>query len=197
MKKFLVAAAAFAALPQLAAAQNLPAPVIGVVNLNRAGTECTACKTAMTALQQQGQQLQQYQTQLEAPLQPEGQAIRTAIQALGNKQPDAALQSRIAAHQTRVQQANQQLNQRAATLQRNEDYVRQQIVQALGPAVQTVQTRRRANLVIDSGSAVRFAPELDITNDVIAELNRTLTRVTTVAPAQPPQQQQQQQPQGR
>ena len=194
MKKILVAAAALVAIPQLAVAQNLPAPVIAVVNLNRAGTECTACKTALTSLQQQGQQLQQYQTQLESPLQPESQAIRTAIQALGNKQPDTALQNRINAHQTRVQQANQQLNQRAATLQRNEDFVRQQIVRALGPAVQTVQTRRRANLVIDSGSAVRFGPELDITNDVIAELNRTLTSVGTVAPAQP---QQQQQPQGR
>lgn len=46
---------------------------------------------------------------------------------------------------------------------------------------------------MDTGAALRFAPGLDITNDVLAALNGVLTSVSTTAPAQT----QQQNPQGR
>ena len=48
--------------------------------------------------------------------------------------------------------------------------------------------RRGANVLMDSGAALRFAPTLDITNDVLAALNAALTSVATTAPAQPQQQ---------
>jgi hypothetical protein len=46
---------------------------------------------------------------------------------------------------------------------------------------------------MDSSAALRYAPAVDITNDVLAALNAVLPSVQTTAPAQP----QQQQPQGR
>lgn len=189
----LAAAAALAAVPQIAAAQNLPAPVIAVVDSNKAANECTACKTASAQLAQQRQQAQQLQQSLTQPLATEQQQIEAAVKALGGKEPDAALKQRAQTFEQRYQSAQQQLGQRGQTIDRNRQYVVQQINAKLLPAIEAVQARRRATIVLDASSIVKFSPTLDITNEVIAELNRTLTSVATTAPAQP----QQQTPQGR
>lgn len=193
MKKLMFAAVAVAALPQIASAQNVPSPVVVVVDGNKAGTECNACKTALQQLQQQGQALQTFRQQLAAPLQTEGQQLQTQIQALNGKQPDAALTAKITAFQTKQATANQQLEARAATLERNQAYALKQISDRMGPAIDAVQARRKANIVLEAQSVARFSPALDVTADVVAELNRTLTTVGTVAPAAPAQQA----PQGR
>jgi len=191
MKKIALAALAAAVLPQAATAQNVPAPVIVVVDSNKAGTECTACKTALAQLQTQATAIQTLRQQLANPLQTEGQQLQTAVDALKGKQPDAALQARIVAFQKKQDQAEQQVQGRAQTFERNRAYVLQQIRTRIGPAIEAVQARRRANLVLDASSTARFSPSLDVTNEVIAELNRTLPSIATTAPAQAAQ------PQGR
>ena len=191
MKKIALAALAAAVLPQAATAQNVPAPIIVVVDSNKAGTECTACKTALAQLQTQATAIQTLRQQLATPLQTEGQQLQTAVDALKGKQPDAALQARIVAFQKKQDQAEQQVQGRAQTFERNRAYVLQQIRTRIGPAIEAVQARRRANLVLDASSTARFSPSLDVTNEVIAELNRTLPSIATTAPAQAAQ------PQGR
>ena len=190
MKKFALAALAVTLLPQVATAQNVPSPVIIVVDGNKAGTECNACKTALTQLQQQAQSLQTYRQQLATPLQTEGQQLQTAVDALKGKQPDAALQARITAFQAKQNQAEQQVQSRAQTFERNRNYVLQQIRTRITPAIDAVQARRKANLVLDATATAKYSPSLDVTNDLIAELNRTLPSISTTAPAQ-------QAPQGR
>ena len=192
MKKLALAALAVAIMPQTALAQTVPNAVVIIVDGNKAGTECTACRTALSQLQQQGQAIQTLRQQLGAPLQTEGQQLQTAIDALKGKQPDAELQARITAFQTKQNQDEQQVATRAQTFERNKAYVLQQIRAKIGPAIEAVQARRRANLVLDANATANFSPSLDVTNDVIAELNRTLTSIATTAPAQT-----QQQPQGR
>jgi len=192
MKKLVFTALAVALAPQAAAAQTIPNAIVAVVDGNKAATECTACRTALAQLQQQAQGIQTLRQQLGAPLQTEQQQLQTALEALKGKDPDAALQARITAFQTKQNQAEQQLATRAQTYERNKAYVLQQIRAKIGPAIDAVQARRRANLVIDAGSTASFSPSLEVTNDVIAELNRTLTSIGTTAPAQT-----QQQPQGR
>jgi Skp family chaperone for outer membrane proteins len=192
MKKIAIAALAAAVLPQAALAQTVPAPVILVVDSNKAGTECNACKTALTQLQQQGQSLQTLRQQLGTPLQTEQQQLQTAIDALKGKQPDAALQARINAFGNKQSQAEQQVQARAQTFERNRAYVLQQIRTRIAPAIQAVQARRKANLVLDASGTAGFSPALDVTTDVTAELNRTLPSIATTAPAQA-----QQTPQGR
>jgi len=191
MKKFAFAAMAAALAPAAAMAQAVPNAVVVVVDSNKAGTECTACRTALAQLQQQAQSIQTLRQQLGTPLQTEQQQLQTAIDALKGKQPDAALQARITAFQTKQNQAEQQLATRAQTFERNKAYVLQQIRAKIGPAIDAVQARRRANLVLDAASTASFSPSLDVTNDIIAELNRTMTSIGTTAPAQT------QQPQGR
>ena len=95
MKKIVLAALAAAFLPQTAFAQAVPTPVIVVVDSNKAGTECNACKTALAQLQQQATSIQTLRQQLATPLQTEGQQLQTAVDALKGKTPDAALTARI------------------------------------------------------------------------------------------------------
>ncbi len=192
MNKYVLAAFAVIMVPQTSLAQNVPAPVIVIVDSNQAGTECTACKTALAQLQQQAQAVQTFRQQLASPLQTEGNQLQAAVTALKGKQPDAALQARITAFQTKQDQAEQQIQGRAQTFERNRAYVLQQIRTKIAPAIEAVQARRKANIVLDAGQTARFSPSLDVTNEVTTELNRTLTSIATTAPAQA-----QQAPQGR
>ncbi|MBB3763807.1 OmpH family outer membrane protein [Sphingomicrobium lutaoense] len=184
------------AIPAAAAAQSLPSASVGVVDLNKLRSECTACQTALAQLQQQQQQLGQRRNELAAPLNTEGQAIQAEVQALNGKQPSQALQQRVQSLQQREAQANRELAQREQVLQRNAAYVRQQIDAQLSPALDAVMTRRKATVMIDVSQSLRHNPAVDLTNDVMAELNKRLTTLATVAPA-PQQPAQQQTPQGR
>src|SRR5688500_420262 len=91
-----IAAATAIILPFAAQAQQLPAAVVAVVDSQRILQQCTVCTAANTQLQQQQQSLQARAQQLSTPLEAEGTAIQTAINALqAGQQPDAALQARI------------------------------------------------------------------------------------------------------
>ena len=195
MKKYLVSAALAASLlmPSVANAQAIPAAVIAVVDLERVTRDCNACKTASGALQSQVNALKSRQQQLTTPLQAEGKSIQTAIDALNGKEPDAALQNRIKAFQTKQQQGAQEIARQTNQIQRNQAYVSQQISAKLGPIYQQVMQRRGANVMVEAGATLASGANLDVTNDVLAALNQQLPSVSTTAPAAPAQQQ----PQGR
>ena len=198
MNKFTFSAALAvlaATMPATASAQRLSPQPIAVVDTDRIFRECTACRAAQTQLQSQLQQAQQRAQQLTQPLQTEGQAIQTAITALNGKQPDAALQQRIQALQTRQNTANQELAGREQTLRSTQQNVNQQIGARLSPIINTVMASRGAAIVVDKGATLAVSPSVDITNDVLAQLNQQLPSVN-VTPL-PQQQQQQQQPRGR
>ena len=114
MKNMLIIAASAAAflVPASAGAQAVPAAVIAVVDLENVTTNCNACKTATAALQGQVSAAKARQTALAGPLNTEGQAIDTAAKALNGKEPDAALKTRATAYQTKVQSAQQEMQNR-------------------------------------------------------------------------------------
>lgn len=186
MSKIILASAIVALLPVSALAQTIPAAVVAVVDSNKAGSECTACKTAITQLQQQQQALMTFREQLAAPIQAEGQQLSTQAEAAKGK-PDAALQAKIKAFQAKQANAEQQLQARAQTFERNRAYVNQQVSEKIDPAIKTVRARRGATIVLDASAVADFAPTIDITSDVVAELNRTLPSIITIAPAAAPQ----------
>lgn len=190
-----LAALALSAAP--AVAQKLPNATIAVVDTDRILRECTACRAAQTQLQAQVQQLQQRQQTLAAPLQTEAQQLQTQVQALQGKQPDAALQQRIQALQTRQNQANEELSRGEQNLRSIQQHVLQQINQRLGPIIDATLTARGASVVLDRGSVLAVAPTVDLTNDVLAQLNTQLPSVSVTPLPQPAQQPAQQQPQGR
>lgn len=196
MKKF-VFGAAFAALaiavPASAPAQRLGAAVIAVIDTARIFRECNACRTAQTQLQQQVDQARQRQQQLSQPIQTEGQSLENSLKALNGKAPDAALQGRIQAFQARQNTANQELQNRQVTIQRNQQYVAQQINTKLDPIIKSVMQSRGANIAVDVQATLATSPSIDVTNDVLAQLNQQLTSINVTAPAAPANAQ----PQGR
>ena len=195
MKTLLITSAFAAALlaPAAASAQNIPAAVVAVVDLEKVTSQCTACKTATATLQGQINGLKSREQALAAPLQTEGKSIQTAIDALPQgKEPDAALQARIKAFQTKQQQGASELQRQQTQIQRNQAYISQQIQTKLGPIYQQVMQRRGANLLVEVGNTLATSASIDVTNDVLAALNTALPSVQTTAPAQP-----QQTPQGR
>jgi outer membrane protein len=202
----VLAAATAMTLSVAAQAQQLPQAVIGVVDTDRIIRECTVCVAANTQLQSQVQQYQQRQQALGGPLQTEEQALQTAVGAIPQGgQPDAALQQRVRTFETSRQNAARELQGRQQQLQRNVDFVRQQIAQRLQPAIQQVMQQRGATVMLESGSVLGASPTIDVTAAVLAVVNQNTAPLNVnapppaqqPAPAQPQPQQQQRRPQGR
>ena len=197
LKTLAAALSLSAAFASPAAAQRLNPAAIAVVDTDRILRECTACKAAQAQLQTQVTQLQQRQQQLSAPLQTEAQQLQQQVGALQGKQPDAALQQRIQALQVRQNQANEELGRGEQNVRSIQANVLQQINAKLGPIVNAVMGTRGASLVVDRGSVLAAAPTVDVTNDVLAQLNQQLPTVSVTPLPQAQQPAQRQQPQGR
>ncbi|MCL6730499.1 OmpH family outer membrane protein [Sphingomonas hankyongi] len=186
MKKIILSAALVTAtiLPTAAQAQAIPAAVIAVVDLERVTGQCNACKTATAALRSQVSGLQAREKALSTPLETEGKAIQTAINALNGKEPDAALQARVRAFEQKRQQGAQEISRQQQQIQRNQQYIQQQIATKLGPIYQQVMQRRSATVLLETGSTLASSASIDVTNDVLAGLNTALPTIATTAPAQ-------------
>ena len=182
---FLAAAALSAAIvaPHAAQAQSVPAAVIVTVDTQRIFAECTACKAAQTQLQSQQTALQQLEQTLQTPLQTEADAIRTALAGKNPDQADAATKARITAFQTKGQQAQTQLQARAQTFQRNRAYVSEQINAKLNPIITSVMQAKKANIAVDVQATLAAASSIDVTDEVMTQLNSQLPSVSTNAPA--------------
>lgn len=180
----LAAATAMAIVPGAAMAQKTPQAVVVVIDVQKIYAECNACKAAQTQLQSQAQQLQTLAQSLGQPIRTEAEAIQKAV---GDKAPDAAMKARIDALQTKQTQANQQLQQREQTFQRNRAYVAQQIEAKLSPIFTQVMQAHGANLAVDTQATLATASSLDVTNEVMAQLNTQLPSVSTTAPPPPAQ----------
>jgi Skp family chaperone for outer membrane proteins len=187
MKKIMIQAAIAAAVVGASApavAQSVPAATIAIVDLEKVTGQCNACKNAGAALTSPVNALRARQAALAAPLETERKSIQAAVTALNGKTPDAALQARIQAFQTKGQQGSQEISRQEQQIQRNQAYIQQQIATKLGPIYQQVMQRRGANVMIEIGSTLATGAALDVSNDVLTALNASLTSVQTTAPAQ-------------
>jgi Skp family chaperone for outer membrane proteins len=185
MNKILLTAALATSFftPVAAQAQAIPGAIVAITDLDRVTTECNACKTASAALRSQATAIQAREKALADPLAADQKSIQTAIDALQGKAPDAALEARVKAWQTRQQQAAAELQRSQTQLQRNQQYIQQQLAQKLGPIYQQIMQRRGANLMVEASTTLATANALDVTNDVLTALNAALPTLATVAPA--------------
>ncbi len=192
--KYLLISATFAAAvlaPSAAFAQQPPAPLILVVDSNRAANDCNACKTAAASLRSQATAFDARRTALNNQLGPERQSIQTAVNALQGKAPDAALQARIKAFDTKAQAAEQELGTTQQRLKSINVNILKQIKEKLDPAIKAVMAQRGANLVLEEDNTLAHTTALDVTPAVIAQLNSLLTTISATPLPQ------QAQPQGR
>ncbi len=194
MKKLFVSAALVASaftLPTAASAQARPEVL--VVDTDSIMSTCTACAAARTQIQQKEAALRSRAQTLQQQLQTEGKPIQDVIDKLGDKDPDAALQARVKAFQTKQQQANTELENGQTNLQSIAAHVQQQIGAKLVQIVEQTRARRGAAMAIAKGATLANDNSIDVTSEVLAALNQALPSVSVT----PMPQQQQQQPQGR
>jgi len=189
MKKNIILGAAFVALaataPAVLQAQQLPAPVIAVVNTDQIFATCAQCTIATTAIQAQATQLQQRVQALQTQLQTEGNALEPLVRALNGAQPDAALAARLQNFQTMQQNADREITASRERIQRNLNFVRSQIGDRLRPALQTVSQQRGATIVMDASQVLISAPAMDITASVLAIVNQNTNPLNVNAPPPP------------
>jgi Skp family chaperone for outer membrane proteins len=194
MKKLVFPiAVAVGALAVAGPAQAQQRSAILVVDTDRVLNECTACKAAASQLQGQVTQGRSRAQQLETSLKPEAEALEKAVQALGGKQPDQALQARIAAFRQKQQQGATELSNRENTIQSTQAHVQQQIGRRLVQVVEQSRARRQASIVVAKQGILASDTAIDITGEVLAALNQALPSVSVT----PLPQQQQSNPQGR
>lgn len=190
MKTKILLGGAFVALaataPAVLQAQQLPAPVIAVVNTDQIFATCTQCTAANTQLQAQATQLQTRANTLQTQIQTEGRALEPLVRALNGAQPDAALAARLQAFQTAQQSAEREIGASRQRIERNVNFVRQQIGERIRPAIATVQQQRGASVVVDASQVLNFAPALDVTPAVLAIVNQNATPLNVNAPAPAP-----------
>jgi outer membrane protein len=179
MKKLALSlAVAASALTVAGPATAQQRSVILVVDTDRVLNECTACKAAATQLQAQVQQGRQRAQQLEASLKPESETLQKAIDALGGKQPDAALQARIAAFRQKQQAGATELQNRESGFQSTQANVQQQIGRKVVEVVEQSRARRQAAIVVSKSSTLANDTTIDITGEVLTALNQQLPSVS-------------------
>ncbi len=185
MKQYFAAAAIVAALAgsSLSAQTRATSTMAIVVDTGQIFAKCTACVAAQATLKTQADAIKTREQQLTTQLQTEGQSIQTAGAALNGKEPDAALRARITAFQKSQQAAQAELAGREQSFNQNRAYVGQQIGAKLNPIITATMKARGANVAIDSQSVIAYEPALDVTADVMAQLNTQLPSVSTTAPA--------------
>ena len=191
MKKMLislalasVAIAPFAVAP--ASAQVLPAAVIIIVDMDQVFQDSAAGKQAQVELK----------TRLDG-IQSRLASLRTSFGAeektLGESQPAqtatpaviGAWQTKVKDFTTRKTQAEAELQKRDQDFQASRQYVLKQINDGAQPIVTQIMKERGASIALAEGATLQHAASVDVTNDVVARLNKSLPRVSTTAPATP------------
>ena len=158
----------------------------GVVDLEKVVQGSTAYSAAInqinTTYAANIQQLQQIQTTANSQLQP------IVTQARAEQAKPAPNQSQLQTLQAQANQIQQQAQAQAQQLNQPIEiaraYVADQVSQAIRPAVQRVATNRKVPMVLSAEAALYTDPASDLTNDVIAELNRSLPQVGISPPAE-------------
>jgi outer membrane protein len=184
--KLLAAAIAALAITAPVAAFAQSGPSVLVVDIDRVGSECNACKVAGGQFQQMVQQAQARAQALRTQLQTAGAPLQTSINALNGKAPDAALQARVTAFQQQENSANTELNNTQQRLQSIQANINRQILEKLGPITENILRTRGATIVVARNSTLANADTADVTNDVLAQINAQLPSISVTPMPQPP-----------
>jgi Skp family chaperone for outer membrane proteins len=190
--KLSAAAALLAATPAFAEG-------VVVVDVSRVLGESAAGKSGTAQLK----------AKYDAQITQRNQAFNTAVQAYQTaanaaqavKAPAQPTPAQVTAAQQagqRAQQAQEQLQALAQEVRATEDFVRQQIIERVGPIAEQVRAERKADVVIPKGSVFAADSTKDVTSVVIQRLDAAFPTPSialpqqqqqgAAAPAQPAQQ---------
>ncbi|WP_439815916.1 OmpH family outer membrane protein [Zavarzinia sp. CC-PAN008] len=170
------------ALAQQAAApaSNAPFPraAIVVVDYEKILNTSTAAADIRRQMQALRQSMQGEIDREEASLRTEEQQLRQQQASL----PADQFEQRRQAFIQKVTDAQRRVQSRNARLEQALDTATGKMRQALVPIFSTILEGRGANVLLDTHEVLYSTPTLDITNDVMAQLNRQLTSVKVELP---------------
>lgn len=159
---------------------------IAVVDVQRAVATSSAYSTARTQIQTTYKaQLDSFNTRknaLDADLKAKGTALEAAMKAAGNK-PTPAIEAQYAAYQKAGQAGQAELQRLGQPIALANAYVEEQISLKLSDALKSAMTKAKVDLVITPDAAVSYQPSVDITQQVVAELNALVPSVSITPPA--------------
>jgi Skp family chaperone for outer membrane proteins len=176
--KLTAAAALLAATPAFAEG-------VLIVDVSRVLGDSAAGKSGTTQLK----------AKYDAQITQRNQAFNTAVQAYNTaaqaaqavKAPAQPTPAQITAARSageRAQQAQESLQQLAQEVQASENYVRQQIVERVGPIAEQIRAERKADVVVPKGSTFAVDPSKDVTAVVIQRLDASFPNPSITPPQQ-------------
>jgi Skp family chaperone for outer membrane proteins len=159
---------------------------IGVVDLQRAVGTSAAYAAAnaqiKTTYKAQIDSFNARQAAINADLQAKNNAVQAAYKAAGNKATPAI--------ETQAQQLQQAQQAGQAELQRlgqpialANAYVEEQIGAKLSDALKAAMTKAKVDLVLAPDATVSYQPAVDLTDEVVTELNALVPSVGITPPA--------------
>ncbi|TXC68817.1 OmpH family outer membrane protein [Sphingorhabdus soli] len=158
---------------------------IAVADYEGAVTKSAAFTTAMTQMQTtyaaQIKAVQDRAAQLQADAQPAVDAYNAAAKAPGAT--DASIRPAAEALQRKQTAAQQEIGRLNQPILLARAYVEDQIVVQLDAAVKAAMTAKKVDLLIQPQAVLAREPYVDITDAVVAELNRRVPSVGIVPPA--------------
>lgn len=99
------------------------------------------------------------------------------------KKPEAVLQAEYTQIQTVQAQGEAEIKTMLAPIELSEAYVREQIADKMGQAVNNVMNKRGISLLLGPDAVILAAQNYDVTDAVVAELNALVPSVQVVPPA--------------
>ena len=183
IKAALLSAAPLAlAVPVASQAQAVDG--IAVADIQGAVQKSAAFITAMNQMKTTyATQIATFETRSKA-LQAEIAPLVTAFQAAQKaNSPQATLQTQYNAIQTKQQAAQAELQRLSAPIARAQGYVEEQIGAKLDVAIKAAMVAKKVNLVLNPQATISYQPSVDITDAVVAELNRNVPAVSITPPA--------------
>jgi Skp family chaperone for outer membrane proteins len=159
---------------------------IAVVDVQRAVGTSAAYTTARTQMQTtykpQIDQVTARKTAIEADLKAKGTALDAGLKAAGGKSTPA-LQAQYEAFQKAQQDGNAELQRISQPLALANAYVEEQIGAKLSDALKSAMTKAKVDLVLAPDATVSYQPTVDLTDEVVAELNTLVPSVGIQPPA--------------
>ncbi|HEY5409947.1 MAG TPA: OmpH family outer membrane protein [Caulobacteraceae bacterium] len=123
--------------------------------------------------------LQQIQAQVQAELQAEDTPLQADIKAYGTQRASLSSevqQQRERALSDRIQAARQKGDLRNRELQATQQKALSRIVSEYNPIVLTVMHSHNCGVVVDGQSTLAFNPAMDLTPDVVRQLDGKITQ---------------------
>ena len=188
--KNLLKSAAFAATilaasvsPVAVQAQTLPPAVIIIVNMDQVFNASAAGKQAQAELKSKVDAMQARANTLRTQFGAEEEALAKSQPAPTNAAARPAWEAKVRDFQSRQQTAQTELSNREKEFQASRSYVLKQITDASNPIISTLMRERGASIAMPEGATLQHAASIDVTNDLVARLDKALPRVSTTAPA--------------